>query len=338
MTSCTGRLWFISNRMSRLVMIPTSLPAASVTGTPEMRNRAQSASTSASVSSGLHVTGSVTIPASERLTTSTWAACSVTDRLRCSTPSPPARAMAIAMRDSVTVSIGDDTSGTLTRTRRVTCVLVSAPLGTTSDSAGNNNTSSKVKPSFANLGGSPAVSLVMTPFPASQFRPDRVGISVRRTLGPRTPLHRIRAGPRGRATAGDALPWRSIVDSVSPDALPPDPFAGDPHDPARSIDATDVSDAEALSLDERDEVVADLADLAVYQALLETRGVRGIVVDCGDCGEQHYHEWSLLRASLQQLLDEGQMRPHEPAFDPDPASYVTWEYCRGYADAVLSDS
>ena len=89
---------------------------------------------------------------------------------------------------------------------------------------------------------------------------------------------------------------------------------------------------------ERDEVIADLADLAVYQALLETRGVRGIVVDCGDCGEQHFHEWSLLRASLQQLLDEGQMRPHEPAFDPDPASYVTWEYCRGYADAVLSDS
>ena len=36
--------------------------------------------------------------------------------------------------------------------------------------------------------------------------------------------------------------------------------------------------------------------------------------------------------------DEGQMRPHEPAFDPDPAHYVTWEYCRGYADAVLSDS
>jgi hypothetical protein len=128
-----------------------------------------------------------------------------------------------------------------------------------------------------------------------------------------------------------------IVDSVSPDALPPDPFAGDPHDPALSLDGEE-SDQERLSEVERDEVIADLADLAVYQALLETRGVRGIVVDCGDCGEQHFHEWSLLRASLQQLLDEGQMRPHEPAFDPDPASYVTWEYCRGYADAVLSDS
>jgi len=129
-----------------------------------------------------------------------------------------------------------------------------------------------------------------------------------------------------------------IVDPVSPDALPPDPFAGDPHDPALSIDDAPVDDGDVLDDEERDEVVADLADLAVYQALLETRGVRGIVVDCGDCGEQHYHEWSLLRASLQQLLDEGQMRPHEPAFDPDPTDYVTWEYCRGYADAVLSDS
>jgi hypothetical protein len=126
---------------------------------------------------------------------------------------------------------------------------------------------------------------------------------------------------------------------VSRDALPPDPFAGDPHDPALSLDGgPEVVDQDVLSEAERDEVVADLADLAVYQALLEARGVRGIVVDCGDCGEQHFHEWSLLRASLQQLLDEGQMRPHEPAFDPDPASYVTWEYCRGYADAVLSDS
>jgi hypothetical protein len=121
-------------------------------------------------------------------------------------------------------------------------------------------------------------------------------------------------------------------------SLPPDPFAGDPQDPALSLDSVDADDQDTLTEEERDEVVADLADLAVYQALLEVRGVRGIVVDCGDCGEQHFHEWSLLRASLQQLLDEGQMRPHEPAFDPDPANYVSWEYCRGYADAVLSDA
>ena len=73
------------------------------------------ASTSASVLSGEQVTGSVTMPASERLTVSTWPACSATGRLRCSTPMPPARAIAIAIRDSVTVSIAELTSGTLSR-------------------------------------------------------------------------------------------------------------------------------------------------------------------------------------------------------------------------------
>ncbi len=57
--------------MSRFVMIPTSLPSPSVTGSPEIRKREQRASTSASVSSGEQVTGSVTIPASDRFTTST---------------------------------------------------------------------------------------------------------------------------------------------------------------------------------------------------------------------------------------------------------------------------
>ena len=124
------------------------------------------------------------------------------------------------------------------------------------------------------------------------------------------------------------------------EALPPDPFAGDPSDPARAFDALpDVvtPDETPLDEDERDEVVADLGDLAVFQALLAPRGIRGVVVDCEDCDEQHFHDWDLLRASLQQLLDEGHMRPHEPPFDPDPSSYVTWEYCRGFADATLAE-
>ncbi|MBN9754329.1 hypothetical protein DMP14_02500 [Pseudonocardia sp. Ae707_Ps2] len=143
-------------------------------------------------------------------------------------------------------------------------------------------------------------------------------------------------------------PRTGTVYTVSPEALPPDPFAGDPDDPALSMQAYDdrgdgawpgSGDPEVTPLNETDrgEILADLADLAVYQALLAGRGVRGIVVDCADCGEQHFHEWNLLRASLQQLLDEGRMRPHEPAYDPDPAHYVTWEYCRGYADATLAD-
>jgi len=130
------------------------------------------------------------------------------------------------------------------------------------------------------------------------------------------------------------------VRAVSRDALPPDPFAGDPDDPSRALESLDDADGwpdEPLDDLEREEILTDLTDLAVYEALLAPRGVRGIVVDCGDCDEDHFHDWQLLRASLQQLLDTGGMRPHEPAFQPSADQYVTWEYCRGYADAVLAE-
>jgi len=126
------------------------------------------------------------------------------------------------------------------------------------------------------------------------------------------------------------------VQPVPHDVLPPDPFADDPDDPAKEIADREEPAGEPISDEERSELLADLADLAVYQALLEPRGVRGIVVDCGECDLPHYHDWHLLRASLEQLLADGRMRPHEPAFDPDPADYVTWDYCRGFADGITA--
>ncbi|PXY17224.1 MULTISPECIES: DUF5319 domain-containing protein [Prauserella] len=126
------------------------------------------------------------------------------------------------------------------------------------------------------------------------------------------------------------------MQAVPHDVLPPDPFADDPNDPAKEIAALDEPAGEPISPDERSELLADLSDLAVYQALLEPRGVRGIVVDCGECDQPHYHDWHLLRASLEQLLSDGHMRPHEPAYDPNPADYVSWDYCRGFADGITA--
>jgi Family of unknown function (DUF5319) len=117
--------------------------------------------------------------------------------------------------------------------------------------------------------------------------------------------------------------------------MPPDPFADEPFDPARALDAFDEP-IEQLDASERVAVLADLTDLALYRLLLEPRGIRGIVVDCADCKEPHYHEWELLQASLRQLLLDGRARPHEPACEPDSSLYVSWEYCRGYADATLA--
>ena len=112
-----------------------------------------------------------------------------------------------------------------------------------------------------------------------------------------------------------------------------DPFHGDPADPAAALGDDDVM--EPLSPAEREDVLADLEDLEIFQTLLEPRGVRGLVVDCDDCEEPHYFSWDLLRGNLRHLLDAGQTRVHEPAFSPDPAEYVSWDYARGFADGVL---
>ena len=120
------------------------------------------------------------------------------------------------------------------------------------------------------------------------------------------------------------------------DDHPIDPFLGDPDDPSAELGDDDAT--EPLDPQEREEVLADLADLDVYQTLLEPRGVRGLVVDCDDCDEAHYFGWDLLRSNLRHLLDVGQTRVHEPAFSPDPADYVSWDYARGFADGVLEAS
>jgi hypothetical protein len=108
---------------------------------------------------------------------------------------------------------------------------------------------------------------------------------------------------------------------------PLDPFGDDPTDPS-----TDLDDGEPLTADERADVQEDLTDLEVFEALLAPAGIRGLVIDCEDCREPHYFDWALLRANLRHLLDSGRPRVHEPAFDPDPDHYVSWEYARGYSD------
>src|SRR6185437_2470840 len=66
-------------------------------------------------------------------------------------PIPPSRAIAIASRDSVTVSIAALTSGILIRILRETKVSVSTSLGTICDLAGTRTTSSYVSPNRGSL-------------------------------------------------------------------------------------------------------------------------------------------------------------------------------------------
>jgi hypothetical protein len=113
---------------------------------------------------------------------------------------------------------------------------------------------------------------------------------------------------------------------------PVDPFLNDPHDPAAVLDGPEP--IEPLSDEERSEVLADLSELSDFRRALEPRGILGVAVECGDCGEQHYFSWDLMAANLRALIGEGRTHVHEPAFEPDPEAFVSWDYARGYTDAT----
>jgi hypothetical protein len=113
---------------------------------------------------------------------------------------------------------------------------------------------------------------------------------------------------------------------------PLDPFLNDPEDPVVLLGEGEPM--QPLSDEERADVEADLAELADFRATLAPQGVAGIVVECGDCGEQHYFGWDLMAANLRALLGNGRTHVHEPAYEPDPDAYVSWDYARGYTDAV----
>ena len=113
---------------------------------------------------------------------------------------------------------------------------------------------------------------------------------------------------------------------------PLDPFIGDPDDPAALLD--EAEPVQPLTADEREDVLADLAELADFRGVLASQGIHGISVDCGDCGEQHYFGWALMAANLQALIGQGRTNVHEPAFEPHPDAYVSWDYARGFTDAT----
>ena len=82
--------------------------------------------------------------------------------------------------------------------------------------------------------------------------------------------------------------------------------------------AEDERDDEPRELDpeEREDIEADLEDLSGMQQVFEPQGVRGVVIACPDCGSNHFYEWDLLRENLEYMLQSGEPRMHEPAYEP----------------------
>ena len=87
-----------------------------------------------------------------------------------------------------------------------------------------------------------------------------------------------------------------------------------------------------LDEDERAQLFQDLEDVTTLKYLLEPRGLKGVVFFCPDCNEDHYLAWDLLKGNLREMLDQGESPIHEPAFDPDPDQYCSWDWARGFLD------
>ena len=91
-----------------------------------------------------------------------------------------------------------------------------------------------------------------------------------------------------------------------------------------------------LDADEREALRQDLLDVQVLREVLGSKGIKGTVFYCPDCDEDHFLTWELLSGNLEELLEQGESPVHEPAFDPDPDEYVSWDYARGFLDGYES--
>jgi predicted nucleic-acid-binding Zn-ribbon protein len=85
---------------------------------------------------------------------------------------------------------------------------------------------------------------------------------------------------------------------------------------------------------EEQDVRADLEDLAGMRQVFGVQGVKGVVIACPDCGENHFYEWELLSENLEHMLRFGEPRMHEPAFEVREDEYIQWDYGKGYIDAL----
>jgi uncharacterized protein DUF5319/zinc ribbon protein len=89
-----------------------------------------------------------------------------------------------------------------------------------------------------------------------------------------------------------------------------------------------------LNAEERESVEADLQDLRAMRTVFEAQGAKGVVIACTECGANHFYDWDLLKDSLEHMLDTGEPRMHEPAYQPREDDYVVWDYGKGYVDAL----
>jgi uncharacterized protein DUF5319 len=124
-------------------------------------------------------------------------------------------------------------------------------------------------------------------------------------------------------------PGDDDAEGANPEGGSPEGSSGDMDDPIE-----ESGDVLGLDPEEAENVRADLEDLRGMGQVFHPQGVKGVVIACPDCGENHYYEWDLLKENLEHMLETGEPRMHEPAFEVREDEYIQWDYGKGYIDAL----
>src|SRR5207302_10108258 len=86
--------------------------------------------------------------------------------------------------------------------------------------------------------------------------------------------------------------------------------------------------------EERESILEELEDLGSLRQMFEERGFKGVMITCAECGEDHYYGWDMLKESLEYMLETGEPRMPEPAFEPHPDEHISRDYGRRYLHAL----
>lgn len=89
-----------------------------------------------------------------------------------------------------------------------------------------------------------------------------------------------------------------------------------------------------MNADEERLVRADLTDIVLFEALLQQKGIDGLVITCEECKSDHQFTWSAVTDNLITLLRDGTSKSNH---NQTARTFVTWDWCRGYAASFSSD-
>lgn len=111
-------------------------------------------------------------------------------------------------------------------------------------------------------------------------------------------------------------------------ALPPDPFADDPNDPAQEMGELHAPDP--VTEQERAELQEYLLAVEHFRARMTPHGFAGLRTWCPDCEEEHLDSWEAILTNCRAALAGESPIYAEPNLNATEEQFCSEDYARGF--------